>query len=274
MTGFFDTHTHLQLREFDADRPAVIGRARAAGVRRMLVLGVDLATSQEAVSLARSQEGLLAAAGCHPHDAKLMTDGSWEGLEALAASERVVAVGEIGLDFYRDLSPRDVQIAAFKRQLALATTLAKPVAVHCREAHDEMLPILESWSRACGAGLPDGRPLGLMHHFSGDADLAERYVEFGFLVSIHCSVTYPNAQRLQSVASLLPLDKIVVETDSPFGPPQSHRGQRNEPSFLVEAVARIAALRGVSSEAVAEATTSNALRLFAPIAAATAGTQA
>ena len=148
------------------------------------------------------------------------------------------------------------------------------MAVHCREAQAALFPILESWSQRLGGCLPDGRPLGLMHYFSGDVELAWRYVELGFLISIHCSVTYPKAGRLQEVARRLPLETLVVETDSPYGPPQSRRGQRNEPACVAEAVAKITELRQEPIERVAEATTENALRLFAPAIteAAAAGT--
>ena len=151
----------------------------------------------------------------------------------------------------------------FSRQLDLAAEVAKPVAIHCREAEETLFPLVEAWSRRLDGCLADGRPLGVMHYFSGDIDLAERYVELGFAISIHTSVTYPNAQRLQEVARRLDLSTLLVETDSPYGPPQSRRGKRNEPAYVAEAVAKIAELRGESAQQVAEATTENAERLFA-----------
>lgn len=260
----FDSHTHLQFSEFNADRDAALGRAREAGVVGLLVLGTDVASSEEAIALAEAEPTVLAAAGCHPHDAHAMQSASLGRLAELAQHPRVAAVGEIGLDFYRNFSPHETQVDVFRRQLETAAQVAKPVAIHCRDAHEALFPLIEAWSRRLGGRLPDGRPLGVMHYFSGDADLAQRYVELGLVVSIHCSVTYPKSQRLQAVAQRLPLDALVVETDSPYGPPQSRRGERNEPAYVSAAVANIAELRREPVERVAEATTENALRLFAP----------
>jgi TatD DNase family protein len=260
----FDTHAHLQQREFNKDRSAAVERAREAGLIGILVLGVDAETSEQALNIATGHEGVSAAAGCHPHDAKDMSADGWETIDRLARDSRIVAIGEIGLDFYRDLSPRDVQVTVLERQLELAREVSKPVAVHCREASETLFPILESWSRSMDASLPDGRPLGLMHYFSGDVDLAHQFVELGFLISIHTSVTYTNASRLQQVAAELPLDTLVVETDSPYGAPQTKRGKRNEPANVREAVEKITELRNEPIDSVARATTANALRAFAP----------
>ena len=272
----FDTHTHLQGPEFDGDRDAVLQRARKAGVIGLLVLGTDPASSEHAIALAETEPDLLAATGCHPHDARAMDEPRWERLAELAQHPRVVAIGEIGLDFYRNFSPQATQVEVFRRQLELAAELAKPVAVHCRQAQETLFPLVEAWSRRLGARLPDGRPLGVMHYFSGDADLAQRYVELGFLISIHSSVTYPQARRLQEVARRLDLQALVVETDSPYGPPQS-RGRpsgRNEPASVLETVAKVAQLRDEAAERVAEATTENAIRLFALAETTAAGAAA
>jgi TatD DNase family protein len=178
-------------------------------------------------------------------------------------------VGEIGLDYYRDLSPRDVQRRVLLRQLETAARAGKPVAVHGREAHDDLLPMLEAWSRGMGGALPGGRlstaslrPLGVMHYFSGDTALALRYIDLGFLISVHTSVTHPKAATLRAVAREAPLSALVIETDSPYGAPQRYRGKRNEPAYVIEAAAKVAELRAVSIEAVAGATTANALRLL------------
>ena len=264
----FDSHAHVQLSQFDGDRDAMLERARAAGVTGMLVLGIDVASSQAAIALAEAQPGVYAAAGCHPHDAQHMDADSMSALAGLARHPPVAAVGEIGLDFYRNFSPHDKQIEVFQQQLETAAEVEKPIAVHCRDANDALFPIIESWSRRQGGRLPDGRPLGVMHYFSGDTELAGRYVELGFVISIHCSVTYPNASTLQAVARQLPLDAMVVETDSPYGPPQSKRGRRNEPGYLGEAVAAVAELRDESIEHIAAATTETALRLFSPVSTA------
>ncbi len=261
----FDTHAHLQGREFDGERVAVLQRAWDAGLVGLLVLGVDVASSEAAIALAEAQAGVLAAAGCHPHEADGMDDASLERLAQLAQHPRVAAVGEIGLDFYRNFSGRAAQLDVFRRQLEVAAEVAKPVAVHCREAQAEMFPIIESWSRRLGGRLPDGRPLGVMHYFSGDPELAHRYIDLGLLISIHTSVTHPNKEPLREVARRLTLDALVVETDSPYGPPQAHRKERhNQPAYVAEAVKTIAEARGEAAGLVAEATTENALRLLAP----------
>lgn len=258
----FDSHSHIQMSQFDDDRAAALERSRDAGVIGQLVLGTDVASSESAVALAEAETDVYAAAGCHPHDAKDMDETSLAQLRTLAGDPRVVVVGEIGLDFYRDLSPHDVQIDVLNRQLETATAVAKPVSLHGREAHKALFPFIEKWSQRAGGKLPDGRPLGVMHYFDGDVDLARRYVDLGFLISIHCSVTYPKAATLQQVAAKIPLDVLVVETDSPYGPPQSQRGQRNEPAYVKEAVVKIAELRGENIERVAEVTAQNALRLL------------
>jgi TatD DNase family protein len=258
----FDSHSHVQMSQFEGDREAAIERGRAAGLVGQLVLGTDVPSSRAAIELAESHQDIYAAAGCHPHDAKDMDEASMRELAEMAADPRVRVVGEIGLDYYRNLSPHDVQATVLQRQLDVATEVGKPVALHGREAHKGLFPILEAWSNRCGGALPDGRPLGVMHYFDGDADLARRYVEMGLLISIHCSVTYPKAERLQEVAATMPLDVLLVETDSPYGPPQSHRGKRNEPAYVEEAVVKIAQLRVESIERVATATTDNALRFL------------
>ncbi len=258
----FDSHSHIQMSQFDTDRAEALERSRDAGLIGQLVLGTDVASSESAVALAEAETDVYAAAGCHPHEAKDMNEESFAHLRTLAENHRVDVVGEIGLDFYRNLSPHDVQIEVLNRQLETAAEVAKPVSLHGREAHAALYPFVERWSLRVGGKLPDGRPLGVMHYFDGDVDLARRYVELGFLISIHCSVTYPKAATLQQVAAELPLDVLVVETDSPYGPPQSQRGQRNEPAYVKEAVVKVAQLRGEKIERVAEVTTANALHLL------------
>jgi TatD DNase family protein len=266
-----DTHSHIHDREFDADRAATIERARAAGVEAIVALGVTAANSQHAVDLAEQHHDVFAAVGVHPHDAKDATDADLAALEELARHPRVVMVGEIGLDFYRDLSPRDVQTRVFRRQLQTATHVSKPVAVHARDAHSSMFPLIEEWSRETHGRLPDGRPLGVMHYFSEDAALARRYTQLGFMISIHTSVTHPKATQLVDVARQMPLGHLVLETDSPYGAPQSHRGKRNEPARVAEAAAKVAEIKGVQIEEVGETTTANALALFGVEIAACAG---
>ncbi len=258
----FDTHCHIQEREFAADRADSMERALAAGVEFMLVLGVDATSSRRALALAREHAGVLSAAGVHPHDAAEATESDLDELEEMARDPRVVAVGEIGLDFYRNLSPRDRQIEVMRRQLLTATRVGKPVAVHTREAEDGMMPLLTEWSREMGGKLPDGRPLGVMHYFSSDAPTAQRYIDLGFVISVHTSVTHPKATQLAEVARVTPLEYLLIETDSPHGAPQRYRGKRNEPAYVGESAAKIAELKGMPAEDVADTTTRTAMRLF------------
>jgi TatD DNase family protein len=257
-----DTHSHIHDGEFDADRDATIGRARDAGVELILALGVDLENSKRAVALSERHGCVLAAAGVHPHDAAGATDAQLDELAEMAKDDRVAVVGEIGLDFYRNLSPRDRQLDVLRRQLRTAQRAGKPIAVHAREAHEEMLPLLTRWSAEMGGRLPDGRPLGVMHYFSADAEHARRYIELGFVISIHTSVTHPKASMLAEVARQTPLEHLVIETDSPYGAPQRYHGHRNEPAYVAEAAAKIAELKGIPIEQAAEVTTRNAMRLL------------
>jgi TatD DNase family protein len=259
MPDFIDTHAHIHDADAGDDVEVTIARAQAAGVTLILTLGVTLDDSVHAVALAERHACVLAAAGVHPHDAKDASEADLDALGELARHPRVAVVGEIGLDYYRNLSPRDAQLRVLRRQLETASRVAKPVAVHARAAHDDMLPALEAWSREIGGALPDGRPLGVMHYFSGDAALARRYIELGFIISVHTSVTYPKAATLQAVAREIPLASLVIETDSPYGAPQRYRGRRNEPAYVIEAAAKVAELKALPVEAVAGATTANAL---------------
>jgi TatD DNase family protein len=202
-----------------------------------------------------------AAVGIHPHDAAAADDAALARIAALARAPRVVAVGEIGLDYYRDLSPRPAQGRALRVQLALAREIGKPVLLHCREAHADLLAAMAS------EGVPDVG--GIMHCFSGDVALARRCLDLGLLISIAGPVTYPNARRLAEVVRSLGLDRLVLETDCPYLPPQPWRGKRNEPAYLPTTAARVAELTGVAPAIVAERTTANAcalLRIPAPAA--------
>jgi TatD DNase family protein len=250
----FDTHAHLHFPGFDDDRDAMLARARAAGVRRMVTIGTDVETSRAAIALAEREPGVWATVGVHPHDAAETDEVALSEVERLAVGARVVAVGEIGLDFFRNLSPRDVQERVLRRHLALARRLRKPVVVHCRDAHAEILGILAE-ERVSEVG-------GIMHCFSGDVDIARRCLDLGLLISLAGPVTYPNARALPEVARFVPGDRLVVETDCPFLPPQGYRGKRNEPAYLTITAARVAELRGEPLDAVAQRTTDNARRLL------------
>jgi TatD DNase family protein len=257
-----DTHAHLDFPHFDADRQAVLERASAAGVAKILTVGTDVASSRRAVELAVEHDSVYAAVGMHPHEAKSLSGSALADLRALARHPRVVAVGEIGLDFYRDRSPRDMQRRAFQAQLAWGARLGKPVIIHDRDAHSEVMEILESWAEGLGSSLLEGR-LGVLHTFSGDRAMAEQAIELGFFISISGPVTYKNADRLVDVVRHVPLDRLLVETDCPFLTPHPHRGRRNEPGYVRLVAERIATLREMTFDDLAGATTANAERLFA-----------
>jgi len=260
--GLIDTHTHLQFGEFDRDREATLERAWQAGVEDIVVLGVDAASSEAAIALAEADPRLHATAGWHPNVASRLDPEGWRRLRELTEHPRVVAVGEIGLDFYRNLSPREVQVRVLEEQLALAAERRLPVAVHCRDAQDQMYPILERWAAKARPLFGEGQLLGVMHYFSGDLELARRYVDMGFLISVHTCVTYPTSDGLREVVAGIDMDHLVLETDSPYGAPQSQRGRRNEPACVAEAATCVAGLRGLTAEAVALRSGENAVRLF------------
>ena len=234
MIELVDSHCHLDESHFDPDREAVIVRAAENGVTRLINPGVDLSSSRTAAALAQRYEGIYAAVGVHPHDAKTLDAAALLELKALAQAYKNVAIGEIGLDYYRDLSPRDVQRRAFQVQLELAAELGLPVIVHDRDAHDDVLAILSDW-RSTGEGRA-----GVLHSFSGDVILAERALAMGFYIGISGPVTYQNADRLREVVRAVPLERLLVETDAPYLTPHPQRGQRNEPAnvrWVAQAVA-------------------------------------
>jgi len=250
----FDTHAHLHVPEFDADRAEMMARARQAGVTRMLTIGTEVPTSRAAVALAESEPDVWASVGVHPHDAAEADADVLTEIERLAGGPRVVAVGEIGLDFFRNLSPREAQERVFRHCIGLARRVRKPVVVHCRDAHAEVLAILAE-ERVSEAG-------GIMHCFSGDVAIARRCLDLGLLISLAGPVTYPNARALPEVARFVPGDRLVIETDCPFLPPQGYRGKRNEPAYLALTAARVAELRGEPLEDFARRASDNARRLL------------
>jgi TatD DNase family protein len=256
-----DSHAHLDSPKFDADRGVVLERAKAAGVAVLISVGADLASSRRAVELAEGDDAIYATVGIHPHDAKTLDGEALAALRELAQRPRVVAIGEIGLDFYRDLSPRDVQRRAFQAQLGWAARLGKPVVIHDRDAHDEILEILTGWARGLGSVSLEGR-LGVLHTFSGDLAMAERAIDLGFYISISGPVTYRNARQLPEIVQALPLDRLLVETDCPYLAPHPYRGKRNEPAHVQWVAKRIAELKNLAFEEVAAATTANAQHLF------------
>jgi len=250
----FDTHAHLHFPQFLDDLEAALDRARAAGVRRFVNIGTDVTTSRASIELASTHPEVWATVGVHPHDASGVTEEDLGEIERLAASPDVVAIGEMGLDFFRNLSPREAQERVFRWQLGLCRRLRKPAVIHCREAYAETLTICAE-ERVVEVG-------GIMHCFSGDVEVARRCLDLNLLISLAGPVTYPSSRKLCEVARIAPADRLVVETDCPFLPPQPHRGQRNEPAYLALTAARVAELRGESLEALAHQTTDNARRLF------------
>lgn len=257
----FDTHCHLQDRAFDGEVDAAVARARAAGVRAMTLCGYDPESNLRALAIAANHPGVFPAVGYHPHDAKDITPALLDELRRLVALPQVVAVGEIGLDHFRDHSPHDVQEAVLRDELAIAVEAAKPVSVHTRDAEDAIYAPLAAFARAFP--VRGGGFAGVMHCFGGTLEQARRYVDLGFAISFACAVTYPKNAEARRMAAGLPLDAIVIETDSPYLPPQRLRGQRNEPAHVGAAAVAIAEARGLSVEQIAEATTRNAERLFA-----------
>jgi TatD DNase family protein len=262
MTMLIDSHCHLQFAQFNDDRAQVLDRAWQADLSAIVVVGTDADASERALALAEAHPNVFATVGWHPHQASEFDDRQRLALRRLAESPKTVAVGEIGLDFYRKLSPPETQRAVFQQMLDVAGELRLPVVVHSRAAEDEVFAILSGWANQVKGQWPQERPLGVVHCFGGDLALALRYVQLGFLVSIAANVTYPNAGRLASVVAGLPLERLLVETDAPYLTPQAMRPQRNEPSFLVETVGRIAEIRAQTVREVAEQTSANAAALY------------
>ncbi|MBI4504504.1 MAG: TatD family hydrolase [Chloroflexi bacterium] len=253
-----DSHAHLDDPQLAAERAAVLARAAAAGVSAVVTIGTDPASWLATVELLAQPAplALYAAVGLHPNSAMAWDDAAAATLRALAREPRVVAIGEIGLDYYRDRAPRPVQHRVLEAQLALAADLGRPVVIHNREAHDDLLAIIAPWA----ARLP--RPAGVMHCFAGDLPFARRCLDLGFLVSFAGPLTYRSAETLRAVAAALPLDALLIETDAPYLAPAPHRGRRNEPAYVRATAEALAVLRGLPLGTVAAATTRNAARLF------------
>ena len=254
---FFDSHAHLNLPEYDPDRADALARARDAGVTRILNVGIDATTSRLARDLAGEHAGLFASAAVHPnYVAEAGESGFAEG-SALLREGGFVAVGETGLDYYRDHSPHDGQRASFRRHLALADELELSVVVHCRDAHPDCRKILAEESER-----RDLEDRVVMHCFGGGLSDAAAYLELGFWISFSGTVTFKNAGAVREIAAATPLERTLVETDCPFLAPQAHRGRRNEPSYVPLIVAELARVHGVLVEEAARLTTENACRAF------------
>lgn len=250
-----DSHCHIDMPQFDADREEVVARARAAGLVEMLLVGgVDESAGHRRALEVAGRFGFPATAGVHPHEARIADEAVYDELRGLAREGRIVAIGEIGLDFHYDHSPRDSQREAFRRQIRLARDVGLPIVVHTREADEETADILEQ-EGAAEAG-------GVIHCFTGGLDLARRALGLGFLISFSGIVAFPRAEVIQQVAREVPEDRLLVETDAPFLAPPPHRGKRNEPAFVVDVARKVAALRGTTAEAVGSLTHRNYKSLF------------
>ena len=247
-----DTHAHVDMGHFEGDRPEVIKRAKENGTS-FINMGLNVDSSKKSLRLAEANDGVFAGVGFHPHEAKNFDDTSREILRDLARSRAVVAIGEIGLDYYRDNSPREDQKGAFRSQLDLACELDLPVSIHNRSSTEDLLNILRERNELPG---------GATHSFFGDYELGKEFIDLGFYLGLSGPLTFGGDAELRDAVNRLPLDRLVLETDCPFLTPVPHRGKRNEPSYVRYISEEVAKIKGISSGEVAEITTANARRLF------------
>ncbi|HET6840460.1 MAG TPA: TatD family hydrolase [Candidatus Angelobacter sp.] len=260
---YIDSHAHLDGPKFDSDRDQVLVRAREAGLERILAIGSGTGpgTLDCAIKVASHHDWIYATIGIHPHEAKLATEADYAEMQQLAANPKVVAWGEIGLDYFYDHSPREVQQEVFRRQMELARAARLPIIIHCRptnnseNAWDDTLQMLrDHWA-------PSGLP-GILHCFTGEWKHAQASLDIGFYISFAGNVSFPKAENIRQAAKQVPLERMLVETDSPFLAPVPHRGKRNEPAFVVNTAETIAQLRGITPEETGEQTRNNFYRLF------------
>ncbi|HOJ51100.1 MAG TPA: TatD family hydrolase [Syntrophales bacterium] len=250
---YIDSHAHLEMADFDLDRDEVVARAEKALVEAIVTVGTNLPDCKKAVELTGKYKGVYAAIGIHPHEAKSASEETFNALKKLAENEKVVAWGEIGLDFYHRYSPPAVQLEKFVLQLSIAEELDLPVIIHSRDAHEEIKDHLLSWQ---------GKKRGVIHCFSGDRNLARLFLDRGYFISIAGPVTFKNANRLKEVVRYVPLDRLLIETDAPFLSPHPFRGERNESARVTLVAAEIAALKNLTVEEVGYTTAQNARLLF------------
>ena len=254
MTEWFDSHCHVDEEAFDEDREEVLSRMKANGVTRCAVIGSDMETSRRAAAFAAAHSGVVAAGGFHPHEASRFRESDLDELREMYQKGWIRAIGEIGLDFYYDHSPRDVQREVCIRQMELAWELKAPVAYHIRDAHQEMLEIMKGMkARLTG---------GIIHCFSGSAEIAKEYLKLGYYISFAGPLTFKKAPRLQEAVKLVPKDRLLIETDSPYMAPEPVRGRRNEPANVRYVGLKMAELRGEKPEEVAAFTTENAMQVY------------
>ena len=252
-----DSHAHIDFPQFDEDRDAMLERARAAGVTTLLAIGSGPGPEKldAAIPFAEQHDWIYASVGTHPHEAKELTPGHLEQLAKLAKHPRVIAYGEIGLDYFYDHSPRDVQQRVFREQMELAKQAHLPIVIHCRDAWTHCMDLLDKHWSATGLG-------GILHCFTSTLEDAKRGLDMGFLISFAGNSTYPKAQNLRDVAKALPLENLLIETDSPFLAPQPYRGKRNEPAHVAEVAKALGSVRNLAAEEVASVTAANFRRFF------------
>lgn len=248
-----DSHAHIDDDRFDSDRDEILARAAAAGVERIINIGADMESSARSLTLAEKYPAIFATVGMHPHDAKQMQEADYSKLIDWLRHPKVVAIGEIGLDYHYDLSPRSVQKEVFLRQLDIARQTGKPFVIHERESHGDMLDIIKTVAR----GLE-----GVFHCFSGSVETAREYLKMGFYISIAGPVTFPKSVKTKEVAKFVPLDRLLLETDAPYLTPHPFRGRRNEPAYVRLVAEEVAALRNIPVTDLIQATGENARRLF------------
>ena len=249
---FFDTHTHLDDKKFDADREELISSLKSYGLTLAVNIGADIKSSRESIALSEKYDFIYAAVGVHPSDTGNLTDDDILTLEKLAAYKKVVAIGEIGLDYYWDTPDRETQKHWFKKQLELAQKLNMPYIIHDRDAHEDTLKIIKEV----------GYTNGVMHCFSGSSEMAEEVVKMGMYVSLSGTVTFKNAKNIKAVAKNIPLDRLLIETDSPYLTPEPFRGKRNNSGYVKYVAEEIAKIRGMKTEEIAKITLENGKRFY------------
>lgn len=263
MVALTDTHCHLDFDRFDKDRERVIARAEKQGLTRILVPGIDLSSSRAAVQLAEEYEMIYAAVGVHPNSGTTWQADTRRQLKELAEHPKVKAIGEIGLDYYRDWTPQPLQRKIFREQLALAAELGLPVVVHNREAFEDVVPMLVDWQEDLAAnGHVLAEKPGVLHSYSGNIMQADRVLNSGFYLGFTGPVTFKNALDTQEAAEKMPVDQLLIETDAPYLTPHPFRGKRNEPAYVYYVAEKIAQLRGISPAEVGKITSRNAKNLF------------
>jgi TatD DNase family protein len=251
--NLFDSHAHLDDERFNEDREAIIQGLKARGVQYVMNAGASLNSSKRGLELAKQHDFIYASVGVHPHDAETMTEATIDELAQLSTHEKVKAIGEIGLDYYYDHSPRNIQQQWFERQIQLAIDLKMPIILHDRDAHGDMLDMLRKYK---------GHVTGVMHCYSGSVEMAKEILDLGYMIAFGGVITFKNGQRAQKAANIVPMDKLLIETDAPYLTPEPHRGKRNDPGYVLHVAEKLAESKGQSFEALATQTCGNAKQLF------------